>query len=232
MSRKIKYSPEIKANACEDYLTNNLSMQEICSKYKIPFNVKSYTCSVYKWIPIYKNFGIDGFFNKTKNNSYSKSFKIEMVERYIQGEGSMVHLVAKYKIPSDSTLNKWIMMYNANRELKDYDPKQEVYMAEAKRKTTLSERKEIVLHCINNNRDYKGTASLYDVSYNQVYSWVKKYDTKGEEGLKDKRGLHKLDNEVDELERLRRENIRLKRQLKERDMVVELLKKVKELERM
>ncbi|MDK0981249.1 helix-turn-helix domain-containing protein, partial [Clostridium perfringens] len=66
----------------------------------------------------------------------------------------------------------------------------------------------------------------------QVYSWVKKYDTKGEEGLKDKRGLHKLDNEVDELERLRRENIRLKRQLKERDMVVELLKKVKELERM
>ncbi|MDK0981409.1 hypothetical protein P5F73_18405 [Clostridium perfringens] len=53
----------------------------------------------------------------------------------------MVHLVAKYKIPSDSTLNKWIMMYNANRELKDYYPKQEVYMAEAKRKTTLSERK-------------------------------------------------------------------------------------------
>ncbi|MFY8263886.1 transposase [Clostridium perfringens] len=144
----------------------------------------------------------------------------------------MVHLVAKYKIPSDSTLNKWIMMYNANRELKDYDPKQEVYMVEAKHKTTLSERKEIVLHCINNNRDYKGTASLYDVSYNQVYSWVKKYDTKCEEGLKDKRGLHKLDNEVDELERLRRENIRLKRQLKEKDMLVELLKKVKELERM
>ena len=56
--------------------------------------------------------------------------------------------------------------------------------------------------------------------------------TKGEEGLKYKRGLRKLDNEVDELERLRRENIRLKRQLKERDMVVELLKKVKELERM
>ncbi|MDU3020262.1 MAG: transposase, partial [Clostridium perfringens] len=38
--------------------------------------------------------------------------------------------------------------------------------------------------------------------------------------------------EVDELERLRRENIRLKRQLKEKDMLVELLKKVKELERM
>lgn len=125
MSRKAKYSPETKANACEDYLKNNLSMQEICSKYNNPFNIKSYTCSVYKWIPIYKNFGIDGFLHRT-NNSYSKSFKIEMVERYIQGEGSMVRFVAKYKIPSDSTLNQWIMMYNANRELKDYNPKQEL----------------------------------------------------------------------------------------------------------
>ena len=51
-------------------------------------------------------------------------------------------------------------------------------------------------------------------------------------GLSDKRGRHKTDDEVDELERLRRENMRLKRQLDEKDMVVELLKKVKEFERM
>ena len=38
--------------------------------------------------------------------------------------------------------------------------------------------------------------------------------------------------EVDELERLRRENVRLKRQLEEKDMAVELLKKVKEFGRM
>ena len=42
----------------------------------------------------------------------------------------------------------------------------------------------------------------------------------------------KPDDEVDELERLRRENLRLKRQLEEKDMVVELLKKVKEFEGM
>ena len=36
----------------------------------------------------------------------------------------------------------------------------------------------------------------------------------------------------DELERLRRENVRLKRQLEEKDMTVELLKKVKEFGRM
>ena len=65
-----------------------------------------------------------------------------------------------------------------------------------------------------------------------MYSWVKKYRETGEEGLKDKRGHHKSDEELDELESLRRENQRLKRQLEERDMLCELLKKVRELEGM
>ena len=53
-----------------------------------------------------------------------------------------------------------------------------------------------------------------------------------EAGLTDKRGRHKADNEVDELERLRRENARLKKQLEEKDMLTELLKKVQEFEGM
>ena len=88
------------------------------------------------------------------------------------------------------------------------------------------------LSTIEHNRNYKETAALYNVSYSQVYSWMKKYDSDGEEGLIDKRGRHKLDDEVDELERLRTENMRLKRQLEEKDMTVELLKKVKEFGRM
>ena len=54
------------------------------------------------------------------------------------------------------------MRYNANRELKDYNPKREVYMAEARRKTTIEERREIVEYCINHERNYKDTASLYE----------------------------------------------------------------------
>ena len=154
-----------------------------------------------------------------------------MVEEYIRGEGSSIDLGIKYDI-SSGLLRSWVRMYNANSELKDYGPKQAVYMAEARRKTTLEERKEIVDYCINHNRNYKDTAAKFDVSYGQVYSWVKKYDVNGTDGLTDRRGLHKTDDEVDELERLRRENLRLKRQLEEKDMAVELLKKVKEFERM
>ena len=154
------------------------------------------------------------------------------VEAVIKGEGSVDDIVAKYNISARSVLNSWLSLYNANMELKDYEPKREVYMAEARRKTTLEERKEIVEYCISHDNDYKGTASRYDVSYSQVYSWVKKYRESGEEGLEDRRGHRKSDDEVDEVERLRRENLRLKRQLKERDMLCELLKKVKEFEGM
>ena len=105
-------------------------------------------------------------------------------------------------------------------------------MADARRKTTLEERKEIVEYCIAHDRNYKDAASKYGVSYSQVYSWVRKYDALGTDGLTDKRGRRKTDEEVGELERIRRENLRLKRQLEEKDMVVELLKKVKEFERM
>ena len=56
-------------------------------------------------------------------------------------------------------------MYNANIELKDYNPKREIYMAKASRKTTIDERKEMVNYCIEHNCNYKETAVLYDVSY-------------------------------------------------------------------
>ena len=197
----------------------------------VDLSIKS-TRTIRDWILAYQNGGIEAIFPVTANHSYSKEFKTEMVQRYIDGEGSVTDLCARYGIPAHITLQNWISLYNANRELRDYDPKREVYMAEARRKTTLEERKEIVDYCINHNRNYKNTAAKFDVSYSQVYSWVKKYDTDGADGLTDRRGCHKTDAEVDELERLKRENLRLKRQLEEKDMVVELLKKVKEFEGM
>ena len=225
MSRRERFTPYEKEQACLDYINGNHSRSEICNCLHIS------TRTIQDWAAIYKKYGILGFTKKTKNRSYSKEFKMELVKKYISGEASSVDLAHQYDI-SSGLLRNWIKMYNANIELKDYNPKQEVYMAKARRKTTIDERKEIVNYCIENNRNYKETAALYSVSYSQVYSWMKKYDSDGEEGLIDKRGHHKLDDEVDELERLRRENMRLKRQLEEKDMTVELLKKVKEFGRM
>ena len=227
MGRKPKCTVEEKISAVEDYLNGIRSVSEIM----IDLSIKS-TRTIRNWILAYQNGGIEALCSVTANHSYSSEFKIEMVRKYINGEGSVTDLCARYGIPAHATLQNWISLYNANRELRDYDPKREVYMAEARRKTTLEERKEIVDYCINHNRNYKNTAAKFDVSYSQVYSWVKKYDTDGADGLTDRRGCHKTDAEVDELERLKRENLRLKRQLEEKDMLTELLKKVQEFERM
>lgn len=220
-----KYAPEFRAMVSQEYIDGEGSVHFLADKYGIGHT------TLRGWINEYRIHGITAFCHK-KNRTYSKEFKIKCVEAVMNGEGSVNDIIARYRISSRSVLRQWIKVYNANRELKDYDPKQEVYMAEAGRKTTFEERKEIVNYCISHNRDYKNTAAKHGVSYSQVYSWVKKYDANGEDGLTDRRGHRKTDDEVNELERLRRENLRLKRQLEEKDMIVELLKKVKEYERM
>ena len=202
MSRKAKFTPEEKEQAVIDYLEGNKSRIQICGELCISSR------TIQDWALIYNKHGLAGFSKKMRNGSYSKEFKMKVVEEYVRGDGSSIDLGIKYDI-SSGLLRKWI-----------------------RRKTTLEERKEIVDYCINHNRNYKNTAAKFDVSYSQVYSWVKKYDTDGADGLTDRRGCHKTDAEVDELERLKRENLRLKRQSEEKDMVVELLKKVKEFEGM
>ena len=227
MSKYRKYSAEEKLKIVEGYLAGKYSLN---SKAHELGYTRAPGC-FFQWVRIYEKHGAEAFLKKSKNNTYTSVFKQMVVEEYLSGIDSAVMLAAKYKLEATILLN-WVKLYNANRELKDYCPNREVYMAETRRKTTIEERKEIVEYCISHNHDYKGTASVYNVSYSQVYSWVKKYVSVGEEGLTDKRGHHKTDDEVDELERLRRENKRLKRQLEENDMLVQLLKKVKEFEGM
>lgn len=79
-------------------------------------------------------------------------------------------------------------------------------------------------------KNYKETAERYEVSYSQIYQWVRQYEARGEAGLEDRRGKRKSDDEVNELERLRRENLRLKAELQKSERLNLLLKKVKELE--
>lgn len=223
---KSPHTPEFRAMVSQEYLDGIGSYRFLAERYNIG------TRTLREWVAKFRIHGIDAFITQTGNTAYSSDFKIMCVEAVLSGKSSVNDIVAKYNISSEYVLRNWIKLYNTNKELKDYDPKREVYMADARRKTTLEERKEIVEYCIAHDRNYKDAASKYGVSYSQVYSWVRKYDALGTDGLTDKRGRRKTDEEVVELERIRRENLRLKRQLEEKDMVVELLKKVKEFERM
>lgn len=98
------------------------------------------------------------------------------------------------------------------------------------RKTTKEERLEIVRYYLDHNTTYQKTAEIYQVSYHQVYSWVKKYKELGEKGLLDRRGKTKEEAQLTEADRLRIENRKLKKA--NEDLRVEnlLIKKLRELE--
>ena len=226
MSRKARYTVEAKVRAAERYLRGEASASTLAAEMGMGRGGRD---SIREWAAIYRENGIEGFRLKKGNSSYTAEEKQQAVEEYLQGRGTLREICRKHHIPDKRTLRQWIKVYNSNRELRDYSPRPEVYVA-MRKKTTKEERQEIVRYCLEHGKDYKGTAARYEVSYSQVYQWVRSYEERGEAGLEDRRGKRKSDDEVDELERLRRENMRLKARLQESERLNLLLKKVKEFE--
>lgn len=227
MGRKAKYTPGQKVQACEDYLSKKKSAKQIARELDMG---KHGDDKIRDWSEMYKVHGSSAFKETHHNKSYSGEFKEEVVKEYLGGKGSMRDLAIKHGIPSSNTLGRWILQYNDHIELKDYDPKSEVYMAD-RRKTTFEERLEIVKYCLDHDRNIVNTASLYNCSYAQVYSWIRKYEKDGEEGLTDRRGRHKTEEELTELEKAQRQIAKLEREKEEFRRKYELLKKAESLER-
>mgnify|MGYP000922296991 CR=1 FL=1 len=99
------------------------------------------------------------------------------------------------------------------------------------RNTTFEERIEIVKYCIEHARNYNETAEEYQVSYQQVRSWVVKYDKSGVDALIDRRGKRKSEDEFTEVDRLKGQNKLLEAKNRWLEMENEVLKKLQELER-
>ena len=97
------------------------------------------------------------------------------------------------------------------------------------RKTPQDERAQIVAFCIEHGKDYALTVETYQVSYQQIYSWVRKYEASGVDGLVDCRGKAKPENELTEADRLRQDNRMLQAMLKDNEMEIALLKILREL---
>lgn len=182
------------------------------------------------WIRIYETFGADGFLD-TKNRKYSSELKESAVKDYLNGEGSHAAICKKYGISSRSVLQKWIKLYNGHRELRPSRGRgSDIYMTKG-RNTTYEERVEIVSYCIEHGNDYTAAIEKYGISYQQIYSWVRKYNQKGTEGLVDKRGKRKPESEMTEVEKLRAENRMLEARNKRLETENTVLKKLEEIER-
>ncbi len=68
------------------------------------------------------------------NKKYSVKFKIEAVQAYLRGEGSLRDICKKYNILSPERLRQWILWYNGHREFKahsEYAVRKDMEMREA-----------------------------------------------------------------------------------------------------
>ena len=164
-----------------------------------------------------------------KNKVYSAELKIQAVEEYLSEKGSQRAICKKYGISDHSVLRKWILWYNGHREFKEHtSAKGEIYMTKG-RKTTQEERAKIVAFCIEHNYDYGLTVETYKVSYQQIYSWVRKYEEGGVDKLKDNRGRTKPIEEMSEIEKLKAEMKILKAKNRQLEIENEFIKKLQEL---
>ena len=226
MSRK-KYSKEFKLSIIRER-EQGASFYSLERKYNLNLGL------VRRWYAAYLQNGEDALEKKNSNYCcYSAEFKNKVVASYLAGEGSFLDIAVKYGINAQSTVLKWVKQYNNHEDLTDSRSKGDSFMATnpKSRKTTLEERIAIVEHCTAHSNNYKLTAMEFSCSYGQVYSWVKKYNSQGVEGLYDRRGRNKPEEELTELEKLQTENRMLKAQAKQQQMEIDFLKKLDAVER-
>lgn len=222
---KKRFTAEEKIQMVELYLHEGKGNQWISERYGVSPK------TLCDWIEKYRVFGVEGLMEHKQNQSYTAELKRCAVEDYQAGKGSLRDICAKYKIPSKRQLRDWIQVYNGHRELRPSRGRgSDIYMTKG-RNTTYEERIEIVSYCMEHGNDYTGTIEKYGVSYQQIYSWVRKYNEKGAEGLVDRRGKRKPESELTELERLRAENRMLAAQKRRLELECAVLKKLEEIER-
>lgn len=222
MSKKV-LSAQDKISAVMKYREGNISQRKLAEQLNVSL------ATMQQWIRNYESMGKDAFLMKNYK-SYSKELKLQAVQDYLNGQGSLNDICKKYGIRATSKLGKWIKQYNSDEELKASRTGGTVIMTRG-RKTTFDERVEIASYCISHNYNYAEAAEKFSVSYQQARNYTVKYENKGVDALQDNRGKRKSEDTLTEIERLRAE-LRLEKAMRQKaEMEASFLKKLDEIER-
>ena len=222
--RRRKYSVEFIVNVVKERIKNGTSWERLAAKYNV------YHRRIEEWVIQYKENGVSAFSEEGHNKVYSEETKLCAVKDYLNGQGSQQEITAKYGIRSRSLLRQWIKVYNSGKGFRQ-KMSGGSRMKEA-RPTTVEERIQIAKDCIANGGNYGETALKFNVSYQQVYQWVKKFKEKGDAGLEDRRGKRLKDQTPrTREEELEIEIAKLKHELYMTKMERDVLKKLDEIVR-
>ena len=199
-----------------------------CRKLARRFNISMSTVTL--WCRNYEIFGRDAFLENKKQKSWKSEIKISAVNEYNSGGVSIQDICKKYKISSQTIFRKWLKVYNSHKKLKSTGIKESKSMTKG-RKVTFDEKVEIVQYCIDNGKDYTLTMNKFNISYQQIYLWVHKYEQSGIDGLIDGRGKPKPQSDLSEIDRLKIKTQILESEKKKLEMEINVLKKLQEVER-
>lgn len=224
MSLKGKVPPELKIQAVEDYI----AVRKGSTRIKEELGIRLSTFQ--SWLRKYQMEGLEGLYPKKGFTAYPAELKLEAVEDYLSGGGSLDTMCRKYGISSHAVLQQWITLYNeGHRDFKMRRAQEESNMTELK-KLSQEEKMQAVLHCIEHGLDYRQTSERYQIAYQQIYSWVKKYQEHGESGLIDRRGKRKSISELSDEEKAAAKLRQLEAENKRLQMENDFLKKLNEIE--
>lgn len=221
---KTKISGPEKIAAIEKYLRGEDSLNHLAALLGVDFQ------TIKQWLKNYQSLGPDALLNTSKNTVYPTELKTTAVEDYLAGGGSYMEICKRYGIKSTTRLRNWIMKYNGHEKLKTSGTGGTPIMTKG-RATTYDQRVEIVKYCIEHQNNYAETAQKFQVSYQQVYAWTNKYLNSGVDALLDRRGKRKSEDEMSEVEKLRAQNKLLEAENRRKQMEIDLLKKLDEIER-
>ena len=164
MGRKSKISNELKIELVKKILEGKGTIQGLAKEHGI---AKS---SLMTWKKKYLEIGEESIMVEDKNRHYPREVKEKAVQSYLNNEGSLFEICKKYEIASVSVLNYWIRDYRRSIDV------------------------NAVRFCQKNDYDYNLAIKKYGISYQKIYSWVKKFEKGGIDALVDNRGKRRTEN--------------------------------------
>lgn len=205
-------------------------LEERCSINSLIKNEGISKSALKSWIRKYNANGIEGLKESRGWKVYSDEVKTKAVEHYLNTSVGLESTCDTFNISSSSVLRKWIKLYTSGKGFKSTSRGSQ--KMNTGRKTTWKERIEIAQFTIANDQNYHKAEAEYNVSYQQVYQWVRKYNNGGPEALKDRRGRSLESKEtLTEEEELQLEVKRLKQRNEYLEAENGLIKKLKVIER-
>jgi len=219
MSKKVKLTPEEKEFLVLKYRELNSSLSEFCRIYAVE------RTAIHRWSIKYDAEGSEGLKEIKVKTYYSSHTLLNSVEEYLSNKISMLQIVKKYNLSSDSVLRTWLKWYNT--------PKWKIKLGEfmAREKISKQDKLNMTLEYIEKNKSAKQIAQENEVSEYQVRDWARKYSKMGETALEDKRGTRKDFQTLSPEEVFKRENKELQDKNRRLEAEILLIKKLQLLGR-